>query len=228
MGSATLTPIRKHNPAVSERVAAVIEKAMSVDISQRYQSADNFKQALLSSNTAALQRTQLSQKSAATTAATDPTTSLPVKEATSPGLPSTVSQPISSPVAKPALPIIPLLIGAFVLLGLVIVGVLLVFGGTFLLGSSQKPTTPAPPRLRWRLYLPPARLLQLPVRPQLQLLLLRPLPKQPSQLWPLLKLPPPHLPPQRLLWAEGQAKLHLHLPDLVYLKFGPWISAGRD
>lgn len=145
MGSATLTPIRKYNPAVSERVAAVIEKAMSVDISQRYQSAENFKQALLSSNTAALQRTQLNQKQTSTTAPSDRTLSLPEKKATSPVLQSTASQPISSPGAKPALPVIPMIIGAFVLLGLVVVGALLVFGGSFLLGSGQKPTTPAPP-----------------------------------------------------------------------------------
>ncbi|MGD0003296.1 MAG: protein kinase [Anaerolineaceae bacterium] len=145
MGSATLTPIRKYNPAVSERVAAVIEKAMSVDISQRYQSAENFKQALLSSNTAALQRTQLIQRQASTTAPSDPTISLPEKKVTSPLPQSAVSQPISTPVAKPALPVIPLVIGAFILLGLVVVGALLVFGGSFLLGGSQKPTTPAPP-----------------------------------------------------------------------------------
>ena len=145
MGSATLTPIRKHNPAVSERVATVIEKAMSVDISQRYQSAENFKQALLSSNTAALQRTQLSQKQASTTGQFDQTVSLPEKKVTSPVLQSTVSQSVSSPVAKPALPVIPLVIGAFVLLVLVAVGALLVFGGSFLLVSSQKTTTPAPP-----------------------------------------------------------------------------------
>ena len=145
MGSATLTPIRKYNPAVSERVAVVIEKAMSVDVSQRYQSAENFKQALLSANTAALQRTQLSQRQAATAEISEPTTSLPAIKATSAVPQSAVSQPVSSPVAKPALPVIPLLIGAFVLLGLVIVGAVLIFGGTFLLGNSQKPTTPAPP-----------------------------------------------------------------------------------
>ncbi len=145
MGSATLTPIRKYNPAVSERVATVVEKAMSVDISQRYQSAENFKQALLSSNTAAFQRTQLIQRQASTTAPSDRTVSLPEKKVTSPVPQSTFSQSVSSPVAKPALPVIPLVIGAFVLLVLVAVGALLVFGGSFLLGSSQKPTTPTPP-----------------------------------------------------------------------------------
>ncbi len=42
MGSAQLTPIRKHAPAVSERTARVIEKAMEVMPNERYQSAAEF------------------------------------------------------------------------------------------------------------------------------------------------------------------------------------------
>jgi serine/threonine protein kinase/Tol biopolymer transport system component len=146
MGSATLTPIRKYNSAVSDRVATVIEKAMSVDISQRYQTAEEFKQALLSSNTAALQRsTQLNQKQASTPAASNRTVSTPRQNAP-PAVPqSSAVRPISPPAAKPGLPVIPLVIGAFILLGLVVGGVLFVFGGSYLLGSGQKPTTPAPP-----------------------------------------------------------------------------------
>ncbi|HEY5982478.1 MAG TPA: protein kinase [Anaerolineales bacterium] len=47
MDNAQLTPLRKRNPKVSRRVAAAIEKAMAVDPGDRYQSADEFKTALL-------------------------------------------------------------------------------------------------------------------------------------------------------------------------------------
>ena len=46
MGQLDLTPVRKHNPKVSRRLAGVIEKSMSVKPEQRYQTAEQFKQAL--------------------------------------------------------------------------------------------------------------------------------------------------------------------------------------
>jgi Tol biopolymer transport system component len=45
-----LTPLRKHNPKVSRKLAAAIEKALAVRQEDRFQSADEFKQALLASN----------------------------------------------------------------------------------------------------------------------------------------------------------------------------------
>jgi len=47
MDNVRLTPLRKRNPKVSRRIAAAIEKAMAVDPADRYQAADDFKQALL-------------------------------------------------------------------------------------------------------------------------------------------------------------------------------------
>jgi serine/threonine protein kinase/Tol biopolymer transport system component len=47
MDNVRLTPLRKRNPKVSRRIAAVIEKAMAVDPADRFQTADGFKQALL-------------------------------------------------------------------------------------------------------------------------------------------------------------------------------------
>ncbi|MFO3796094.1 MAG: serine/threonine-protein kinase, partial [Anaerolineales bacterium] len=47
MGNTELTPLRKRNPKVSRRVAAVIEKAMAIDPAERYQTAEEFKRALL-------------------------------------------------------------------------------------------------------------------------------------------------------------------------------------
>ena len=47
MGQCELTPVRKHNPQVSRRLATVLEKSLQVRPEDRYQSADEFKQALL-------------------------------------------------------------------------------------------------------------------------------------------------------------------------------------
>jgi hypothetical protein len=47
MDNAQLTPLRKRNPKVSRRFAAAIEKAMAVDPSDRFQTAEDFKKALL-------------------------------------------------------------------------------------------------------------------------------------------------------------------------------------
>ncbi len=48
MDQVELTPIRKRNPKVSKRLAAVIEKSLAVRPDERYQDAEEFKQALLS------------------------------------------------------------------------------------------------------------------------------------------------------------------------------------
>ncbi len=47
MGQTELTPIRKYNPKVSKRLAVVIERALELRPDDRYQSAEEFKQALL-------------------------------------------------------------------------------------------------------------------------------------------------------------------------------------
>lgn len=50
MDNAKLTPIRKNNPAVNQRLASVIEKAMEAYPDNRFQSAEEFRQELLFSN----------------------------------------------------------------------------------------------------------------------------------------------------------------------------------
>jgi serine/threonine protein kinase len=50
MDNAQLTPLRKRNSKVSRRLSAAIEKAMAVDPSDRFQTADEFKKALLGAN----------------------------------------------------------------------------------------------------------------------------------------------------------------------------------
>lgn len=48
MDQSELTPVRKHNPEVSPKLAAAIEKALSVRPDDRFQTAEEFKRALLS------------------------------------------------------------------------------------------------------------------------------------------------------------------------------------
>jgi serine/threonine protein kinase len=50
MDNVELTPIRKRNPKVSKKMAAAIEKAMAVHPEDRFQSAEEFQQALISTN----------------------------------------------------------------------------------------------------------------------------------------------------------------------------------
>ncbi len=50
MDNVELTPLRKRNPKVSRKLAAAIEKAMAVHPEDRFQSAEEFRQALLASN----------------------------------------------------------------------------------------------------------------------------------------------------------------------------------
>ena len=47
MDNAQLTPLRKRNPKISRRLAAAIEKAMAIDPADRFQTAEDFKKAVL-------------------------------------------------------------------------------------------------------------------------------------------------------------------------------------
>jgi serine/threonine protein kinase len=49
MNQAELTPIREHNPKVSKKVAAAVEKALELQPEDRFQTPEAFKQALLAS-----------------------------------------------------------------------------------------------------------------------------------------------------------------------------------
>ncbi|HTX89712.1 MAG TPA: protein kinase [Anaerolineales bacterium] len=50
MDNVELTPLRKRNPKISRRLANAVEKAMAIHPEERFQTADEFKQALVSSN----------------------------------------------------------------------------------------------------------------------------------------------------------------------------------
>jgi serine/threonine protein kinase/Tol biopolymer transport system component len=57
MDNAELTLLRKRNPKVNKRLAAVVEKAMAIDPGDRYQTAEDFKSSLLSSKSKTQQLT---------------------------------------------------------------------------------------------------------------------------------------------------------------------------
>ena len=141
MGSAELTSLRKYNPAVSERTASVIEKAMAVDINQRYQTAEEFKQALLNANSLARQkRNRLLQSTNTTQAPAKVTAPLPALANIPQAPPS--QQPTTS-VRGSSLPFITLLIGAIAVVGFVVVVVGFIVGKSFLIGNSKTPTSTA-------------------------------------------------------------------------------------
>jgi serine/threonine protein kinase len=58
MEQADLIPIRKRNPKVSRRLAAVIERALEVKPDDRYQTAEEFKQDLLNSRSSTRRRSE--------------------------------------------------------------------------------------------------------------------------------------------------------------------------
>lgn len=47
MDQAELTPMRKHNPRITRRLAGIIEKSLAIRPDERYQTGEDFKQALL-------------------------------------------------------------------------------------------------------------------------------------------------------------------------------------
>ncbi len=59
MENVQLTPIRKHNPKISRRLSAVIEKAMEAYPDDRYQTAEEFRRGLLNSSSKTQRFTEL-------------------------------------------------------------------------------------------------------------------------------------------------------------------------
>ena len=105
MDNATLTPIRKRNPKVSRRLAAAIEKAMAVDSDERFQTAEEFRKALLSSKSKT-QRLLESKEMRVTPPPAEeiaPTKEPPREEEVS-GVVLPPSQPIAPPPEEPPPP----------------------------------------------------------------------------------------------------------------------------
>jgi Tol biopolymer transport system component len=103
LNSAQLTPILKLTPKVSRQSAVVIEKAMAVNPEQRFQSAEEFMQALLNSNSVA--RKRASQGSTVVTpspGSSDATlVSIPGTPPTPAGFTVRTSRPITVPRSAP-------------------------------------------------------------------------------------------------------------------------------
>ncbi|MFZ6026609.1 MAG: protein kinase domain-containing protein [Chloroflexota bacterium] len=59
MDQTELTPIRKHNPKVTRRLASVVEKSLEVKPDNRYQTAEEFKEALLNSKNSTRRRSDM-------------------------------------------------------------------------------------------------------------------------------------------------------------------------
>ena len=56
MNMSRLTPLRKHNPKISSGLADAIEKAMAIDPADRFQTAEDFKKALLATKSPSKKR----------------------------------------------------------------------------------------------------------------------------------------------------------------------------
>jgi serine/threonine-protein kinase len=156
MGSAQLTPVSAHNPAISKQTERILDKSMSIDRNQRYSSAEDFKQALLGATPQArsvngtVAPTQMRNSIAVSTPTTSPKKSqehISHNEATRrisqpPQLP--IDNPISTsteafpPATKKRGKSIFFAIGALMILGLIVVGV--VFGSGILKGSDDDGT----------------------------------------------------------------------------------------
>jgi Tol biopolymer transport system component len=96
MDNAQLTPLRKRNSKVSRRFASAIEKAMAVDPSDRFQSAEDFKKALIGTGNQMVPGSHtVAPPPPETFLPVNPTEVLPAKEKTPP-------RPLSTPLEPPA------------------------------------------------------------------------------------------------------------------------------
>lgn len=158
MGSATLTPLRVHNPALSERIAQVIERAMAIKPADRYNNAEDFRLALLSISPATRLSSHPASAMPSDQFAVDVTMrSKPLPTIATPQMPPgfTPTPPPSKPLNPPAkkLPIAAIIIGVVVVLALMIGGILIISNNpqeslqpttTFALPSTKAPS-PLPP-----------------------------------------------------------------------------------
>jgi serine/threonine protein kinase len=115
MEQADLTPIRKHNNKISRRLSAVIETSLAIRPDDRYQSAEEFKQALLGAGGFVRRKTGEYFVSPAPATSVSATSNLlnsaPVEDPLTPGyyptprnrspLPIPTSMPLSEPRSNP-------------------------------------------------------------------------------------------------------------------------------
>ncbi len=139
MGSAHLTPLRAYNARISTALAAAIERGLEIDPAQRYQEAEQFKEALLVASGLPAQPpshpTYASSQATSVAPRSAPPVSQPVSRPASAA--GTVVAPPSQPVIRRKTPWLVFGIGGFVLVGV------LAAGGLLLSGLLQ-PATPSP------------------------------------------------------------------------------------
>lgn len=131
--NAQLTSLRHHNPDVSPSLAGAIQRAMQVDATHRYQSAEEMKSALQAVNDNIHNQTHNTKEirlSEATTIVQASQQQAPLTEA---GAIARTQKP------KRRFPVIPVVIGALFVVGL------LIAGSIFLMGRDGKTSTPDVP-----------------------------------------------------------------------------------
>lgn len=102
MEQATLTPVRKHNPKVTRRLAAAIEKALEVQPDNRFQNTEDLKDALLAATTASKRNADLLVAPPPVVNLDDDTEGLHVPPFTTNGAESAAPDPaIMHPVSTP-------------------------------------------------------------------------------------------------------------------------------
>lgn len=161
MGSAQLTPLRQHQPALSMHIAAVIEKSLEVDANLRYHTAQAFKEALLTSSSIRRKARQPGGAHIQPAPATPPiTATILSRPASNPAVPAaaptrpTPAVPVTPPPTS-AHPrrfpwlwvIVPILLGGLLLTGLIVLlpSTLAAPSATPTLTPSATPTLPTPP-----------------------------------------------------------------------------------
>ncbi len=148
VGSATLTPIRSYNSSFSENTASVIEKAMAVAPDKRYKMAEDFKNALLNSNSSIRQNKSsfngpliAPSKNDPGSQATSTNSASPTVRASRPIQPS-INGSIPVPTRKGKAPIIPIILGVLGIFVIVVFGEFWLHKGIF--SPASQPPTQAP------------------------------------------------------------------------------------
>lgn len=136
MGSAHLTPLRVHNPALSERIAQVIARAMAVKPTDRYANAEEFRLALLSVSPAARLSSRAASTSPSDQFAVDVTMrSKPLPTVATPQMPPGFTPPPSPSRLQTPSPKKPPVVGIVIA---VVIVLALVMGGILLLSNQPK------------------------------------------------------------------------------------------
>ena len=127
-----IASVQAANPNVPVRLSGVVERAMALEPSRRYQSAAEFK--------AALQECQGEISAPVMVARISPPPLAPTMQIAEPALPRPISRPVQKREEKRKTPWLWIALGALVMMGFAGMAVL---GGLYIIGSSSSTATPA-------------------------------------------------------------------------------------